>query len=100
MNLNQIDPLELRRSMRFALDLVAAHRIARGLTLDLQRATAIRETLEERVMLALAEFDMGSMPSTWSWQKAVETLSVEMALQIIREQKNEPQDPAYRGGEP
>ncbi|MES2839465.1 MAG: hypothetical protein V4794_04235 [Pseudomonadota bacterium] len=99
MNPDEIDPVELRRSMRFALDLVAAHRIAKGLTLDLQRATAIRETLEERVMLALAEFDIGAMPPAWSWQKAVETLSVEMALQIIREQKNEPQDPAYRSGE-
>jgi len=55
--------------------------------------------LEERVTLALAEFDMGAMPPTWSWQRAVETLSVEMALQIIREQKSEPRDPAYRGGE-
>ncbi|WP_300655602.1 hypothetical protein [Hydrogenophaga sp.] len=99
MNSNELDPVELRRSMRFALDLVAAHRIAKGLTLDLERATAIRESLEERVTLALAEFDMGAMPSTWSWQKAVETLSVEMALQIIREQKSEPKDPAYRGGE-
>lgn len=62
MNPNEIDPVELRRSMRFALDLVTAHRIAKGLTLDLGRATAIRETLEERVMLALTEVDMGSMP--------------------------------------
>jgi len=84
--------------MRFALDLVAAHRIAKGLTLDLGRVTAIRETLEERLTLALTEVDMGSMPSSWSWTKAAETLSVEIALQIIREQKNEPQDPAYRAG--
>lgn len=98
MNPNEIDPGELRRSMRFALDLVTAHRIAKGLKLDLERATAIRETLEERVTLTLAEVDAGSMPSTWSWQKAAETLSVEIALQIIREQKNEPKDPAYRGG--
>ncbi|MES2840320.1 MAG: hypothetical protein V4794_08585 [Pseudomonadota bacterium] len=96
MNPNEIDPVLLRRSMRFALDLVAAHRIAKGLTLDLGRVTAIRETLEERLTLALTEGDMGSMPSSWSWPKAAETLSVEIALQIIREQKNEPQDPAYR----
>lgn len=38
MNFNKIDPVELRRSMRFALDLVAAHRIAKGLTLDLELA--------------------------------------------------------------
>jgi hypothetical protein len=98
MHQHEFDPLELRRSMRFALDLVAAHRIAKGLTIDLERMTAIRETLEERLTLTLAEVDMGSMPSTWSWPKAAETLAVEIALQIIREQKNEPQDPAYRAG--
>lgn len=98
MQQNEFDPLELRRSMRFALDLVAAHQIARGLTIDLERMTAIRETLEERLTLALAEVDKGSMPSTWSWSKAAETLSVEIALQIICEQKNDPQDPAYRAG--
>lgn len=84
--------------MRFALDLVAAQRIAEGLTLDLERMTAIRETLEERLMLAFTEVDIGSMPSTWSRPKAAETISVEIALQIVREQKNEPLDPAYRAG--
>ena len=59
MHQNEFDPLELRHSMRFALDLVAAHRIAKGLTIDLERMTAIRETLEERLTLALAEVDKG-----------------------------------------
>lgn len=95
MNLREIDPVLLGKSMRFALDLVAAHRIAKGLTLDQERATAIRETLEERVILALNEVDLGQMPVNWSWQKAAETISVEIALQIIREQKQEPPDPAY-----
>lgn len=98
MNVNEIDPLLLRRSMRFALDLVAARRIAKGLTLDLERVTAIRDTLEERLMLALAEVDMGSMPSTWSWPKAAETLSVEIALQILCEDKDEPPGPAHESG--
>ena len=95
MNLSEIDPVLLGKSMRFALDLVAAHRIAKGLTLDQERATAIRETLEERVILALTEVDLDQMPVNWSWQKAAETISVEIALQIIREQKHEPPDPAY-----
>ena len=98
MNPNEIDPVELRRSMRFALDLVTAHRIGKGLTLDLEQATAIRETLEERVTLALAEVDAGAMPPNWSWQKAAEKISVEIALQIIHEQKHEPRDPIYRAG--
>jgi hypothetical protein len=98
MHHNKFDSLELRHSMRFALDLVTAHRIAKCLTLNLERMTAMRETLEVRLTLALAELDIGSMPSTWSWPKVAETLSVEIALQIIREQKNEPQDPSYRSG--
>lgn len=100
MNLSELDPALLQKSMRFALDLVAAHRIAKGLTLDQERATAIRETMEERVILALTEVDLGSMPQTWSWQKAAETISVEIALQIIRDQKNEPPDPAFRSEPP
>lgn len=98
MNPNEVDLVELRQSMRFALDLVTAHRIAKGLTLVMERATAIRETLEERVTRALAEVDVGAMPANWSWQKAAETISVEIALQIIHEQKHEPRDPNYRGG--
>lgn len=82
--------------MRFALDLVTAHRIAKGLTLDQERVTAMRETLEERLVLALTEVDLGSMPSSWSWQNAAETMSVEIALQIIREQKTEPPDPTLQ----
>lgn len=58
--------------------------------------TAMRETLEERLASAFSEFDIGAMPSSWSWQKAAETLSVEVALQLIREQKSEPLDPAFQ----
>ncbi|MGV3725075.1 hypothetical protein [Hydrogenophaga sp.] len=97
MNTGEIDPVALRKSMRFALDLVTAHRIAKGLKLDQERLTAVRETLEERVVLALAEVDVGYMPSTWSWQKAAEAISTEIALQIIREQKHEPPDPDLLG---
>jgi len=95
MKLAELNPTQLQKSMRFALDLVAAHRIAKGLTLDQQRVTAIRETIEERVVLALTEVDSGSMPETWSWEHAAETIAVEIALQIIRDQKNEPPDPAF-----
>lgn len=97
MKLNQIDPVLLRKSMRFSLDLVVAHRIAKGLRLDQARVTAIRETLEDRLILALNELDWGAMPHGWSWQKAAERISVEIALQIIREQKHEPPDLSYQG---
>lgn len=96
MDLSEVDPRELQRSVRFARDLVAAHRIAKGLVINQERVTAMRETLEERLAAALSEFDIGAMPSSWSWQKAAETLSVEIALQLIREQKNEPLDPAFQ----
>lgn len=96
MDISRVDPRELQRSVRFALDLVTAHRIAKGLVIDQERVTAMREALEERLAAAFSEFDIGAMPSSWSWQKAAETLSVEIALQLIREQKNEPQDPAFQ----
>lgn len=90
MQQHELDPVQLRKSMRFALDLVAAHRIAKGLVIDQERMTAMREILEERVLLALAEVDQGAMPASWSWQKAVESISTQIALTIIQEQKHEP----------
>ena len=93
MDLSEVDPRELQRSIRFAHDLVTAHRIAKGLVINQERVTAMRAALEERLAAAFSEFDIGTMPSSWSRQKAAETLSVEIALQIIREQKNEPPDP-------
>lgn len=96
MDLSEVDPLELQRAVRFALDLVTAHRISKGLVLDQERVTATRESLEERLAAAFSEIEMGAMPSSWSWQKAAETLSVEIALQLIREQKKEPPDPVLR----
>ncbi|MDZ4131169.1 MAG: hypothetical protein U1E02_44395, partial [Hydrogenophaga sp.] len=96
MDLSELDPRELQRSIRFAHDLVTAHRIAKGLVINQERVTAMRAALEERLAAAFSEFDMGAMPSSWSWQKAAETLSVEIALQLIREQKNEPLDPAFQ----
>jgi hypothetical protein len=96
MDLNEVDPRELQRSVRFALDLVAAHRIAKGLVIDQERVTALRESLEERLVAAFSEIDIGAMPASWSWQKAAETLSIEIALQLIREQKHEPPDPSFR----
>ncbi|WP_300658126.1 hypothetical protein [Hydrogenophaga sp.] len=96
MDLREVDPRELQRSVRFALDLVTAHRIAKGLVINQERVTAMREALEEGLAAAFSEFDIGAMPTSWSWQKAAETLSVEIALQLIREQKNEPLDPAFQ----
>ena len=96
MDLNEVDPRELQRSVRFALDLVAAHRIAKGLEIDQERVTALRESLEERLVAAFSEIDIGAMLLSWSWQKAAETLSIEIALQLIREQKHEPHDLSFR----
>jgi hypothetical protein len=52
--------------------------------------TWARELIEERVLLALAETDAVAMPEGWSWQKAAETISVQIALAIVHEQKTEP----------
>ncbi|CDN86916.1 hypothetical protein BN948_01334 [Hydrogenophaga intermedia] len=76
--------------MRLALDVVTAHRIARGLSLDQERITATRDLIEERVLLALEETDESTMPLDWSWQQAAEKISLQIAMAIVHEQKKEP----------
>lgn len=77
--------------MRLALDVIMAHRITRGLSLDRERVTAIRGLLEERVTRALEETDESAMPLSWSWQLAAGSISMAIALAIVQEQKrNEP----------
>jgi len=90
MNITGLDPVELRQRMRLALDVIMAHRIARGLSLERERVTAIRGLLEERVLMALEETDETKMPASWSWQRAAESISMAIALAIVQEQKNEP----------
>jgi len=41
----------------------------------------------KRLIFAFDELDACALPCTWSWQTAAETISLEIALQIIREQK-------------
>jgi hypothetical protein len=90
MNTTGLDPVELQQRMRLALDVIMAHRIARGLSLERERVTAIRGLLEERVLMALEETDETTMPASWSWQRAAESISMAIALAIVQEQKNEP----------
>lgn len=90
MNVSQLDPVELGQRMRLALDVIMAHRIARGLSLERERVTAIRGLLEERVLMALEETNETAMPASWSWQRAAESISMAIALAIVQEQKNEP----------
>lgn len=90
MDIDSIDVSELRKHLRLANDLVLAHRIAKGLSLDRERVTWARELIEERVMFALSEVDTACMPEGWSWKTAAETIAVQVALAIVHEQKNEP----------
>lgn len=90
MNITGLDPVELQQRMRLALDVIMAHRIARGLSLERERVTAIRGLLEERVLLGLEETDETTMPASWSWQRAAESISMAIALAIVQEQKIEP----------
>jgi hypothetical protein len=62
IDLNEVDPRELQKSVRFALDLATAHRIAKGLVIDQERVTAVREALQERLAAAFLEFDIIAMP--------------------------------------
>jgi hypothetical protein len=90
MDVSTIDASQLRKHLRLANDVVMAHRIAKGLSLERERVTWAREIIEERVLLALAETDVAAMPEGWSWQQAAETISLQIALAIVHEQKNEP----------
>ena len=86
----EIDPIELRKCMRLAIDVVLAHRIARGLSLDRERITFLRDVIESRVVMALQETDASEMPAEWAWQQAAERIALQIALAIVREQKHEP----------
>ncbi|QIM54815.1 hypothetical protein G9Q37_15760 [Hydrogenophaga crocea] len=79
--------------MRLAMDMVMAHRIVRGLSLDRDRITRLRDVVESRVILALEETDAAQMPEGWSWQEAAEKIALQVGLAIVREQKNEPPVP-------
>ncbi|MGC4395655.1 hypothetical protein [Hydrogenophaga crocea] len=92
MDVTSIDVGELRSRLRLANDVVLAHRIAKGLSLERERLTWAREIIEERVLLALEAVDIECMPRDWSWQQAAETISVQIALAIVQEQKNEPRE--------
>lgn len=89
MKREDINPEDLEKCLRLALDVVMAHRIARGLSLDRGRVTLMREVIEEHTLLALERIDLGSMPVGWSWKLAAESIAVQVALSIVNEQKNE-----------
>lgn len=93
--MRSVDPGELRKCLGLALDVVMAHRIAKGLSLDRGRVTLVRDTLEQRTLQALEEVDFGRMPKGWSWQKAAEGIALQIAVAIVHEQKSEP--PAANG---
>lgn len=88
VNSDDIDPAELRTCMLLTLDFIVAHRVARDHTYDLARITAARDTLEQRVLLALAETDASEMPDGWSWRHAAHDISIRIALAIVEEEKN------------
>ncbi len=92
MTPDDIDIHELRQRMRLALDIVMAHRVTKGLSLDRAKVTGIRETMESRVLQALEHVDQEAMPEDWSWKSAAESLAVQVALEIVQSQKNEPPD--------
>ncbi|MGC4394475.1 hypothetical protein [Hydrogenophaga sp. T2] len=90
MNVDAIPPNELQKLLRLAHDIVMAHRVARGLSLSRERVTWARDTIEQRVTDALRGVDFERMPPGWSWQKAAQEISVQVALAIVHAQKLEP----------
>lgn len=90
MDIDSLGMSALRRHLWLANEVVLAHRIAKGLSLDRERVTWAREVIEERVLLALVEIDSACMPEGWSWQKMAETIALQVALEIVHEHKYEP----------
>lgn len=88
MDLDDIDPAELRTCMLLALDFIVAHRVSRDHAYDVARVTAARDTLEQRVLLALRETDVTEMPDGWSWRHAAHEIAIRVALAIVEEDKN------------
>lgn len=85
MQESDFDPMVLRRSMLGAMDIITAHLMCKERVVDLGRTTSLRETLEERLVLALEEIDLESMPAQWSLENAAMAISSEIALQMIFE---------------
>ncbi len=86
MDLEDIVIAELRQCMLLALDFLVANRVARDHSYDVGAATAARDALEERVLLALVETDIAEMPDGWSWKQAAHEISIRVALDIVDEQ--------------
>jgi len=84
-----VDMRDLRQCTKLALDVIMAHRVAKGLSLSRVEITKARDTLEQRVCDALKEVDAECMPENWSWQRAAEELAIQAALEAVGVQRNE-----------
>ena len=69
------------------MDFITAHRVAHDHSYDVAKVTAARDTLEQRVLLALAETDISEMPEGWSWKHAAHEIAVRVALAIVEEER-------------
>lgn len=98
MDIGSIHIKALRRRLRPALDIVVAHRIAKGLVLNLAQVTKARDRLEQGVLLALEETEDLKMPEGWSWQLAAENISAEVAFVLVHEQELESNSRESNGG--
>lgn len=87
MDLDDLDPAELRTCLLLAMDFIVAHRVAQDHAYDLARITAARDTLERRVLLALTETDIAEMPAGWSWRHAAHEIAIKAAMAIVEEDR-------------
>lgn len=89
MNTDDIDIGELRKCMLLGLDFITAHYVAHTGSYDIARITAARDTLEQRVLLALTETDLSEMPEGWSWKHAAHEIAVRVAMMIVEEERSQ-----------
>jgi hypothetical protein len=87
MDVDGLNPFDLRRCLLPAFNLVEMHRIARDHCYDLAKITAERDVVEQRVLHILSETDATQMPNGWSWTKAAEQLACLMVLDMIDQQE-------------
>lgn len=89
MHTGSIHIKALRQCLQPALDTVVAHRVAKGLVLNLAQVTKARDRLEQSVLLALEETNDLKMPEGWSWKLAAENISAEVVSVIVHDQELE-----------
>ncbi len=81
MSSNQKPPYE--RPVAVALDVLVSHRVAAGTVMGPAEVTALRKQVEDVVVAALDNVDVGEMPEGWSAEEALEQVALHAAMDMM-----------------